>query len=677
MKRLNFDYNGNLMGVDGRTLDDYKQEDKKIIQKKQAHLRNSDNLEFLKESEKFEKEEGFWSLKEAGIELKPLKFSNNKTQEDVVKEIVDLIKKGNKIIFLHGTCGSGKSAIALNVGRVLGKSSIVVPVKNLQKQYEHDYTNRKYLIKANGEKMKIAVIMGKENHDSIIHPGISCADPNLPENIKISEKNYSQLIHYYNDNPLIKAKEDMDIQDMRRVSIAPANPYWSPILPESYSVNLSDAKKILYKGCDGRDFIFYHRKNGCSYYDQYLAYVKADSIIFNSAKYLAEMALGRKPATEVEIIDEADAFLDSLFQQEELNLTRLNSSLSSIFPAKAESVLNLGKVNELIGLEEKNKKAVGIDENKVFHISETKIKDILQKINNDVELQSEIELDELNYANKAVEIARNISNSYEDIYLTFRKDKENNLFVKLVSTNLTAKFKDLLEKGKAFVFMSGTLHSKKVLENIFGIKDYKIVEAETINFGNVEIVRTGKEFDCRYANFSSNEHSREDYLRALSSCINKAKKPFLVHVNAFSDLPSSEEALKFNLDIMTAEDLMRTQEEDKTGKKIHEFKQGIKQELFTTKCSRGVDFPGNMCNSIIFTKYPNSNVKDTFWKILEKTHPEFYWDFYKDKSRREFLQRIYRAVRSQNDHVFILSPDIRVLDAVRELQLKMAQHQFS
>ena len=92
----------------------------------------------------------YWSLylSEKGIETKlpPLKFTNNKTQEDVVKEVVELSKE-HKVIFIHGTCGSGKSAIALNIARILGKSSIVVPVKALQKQYEDDYTNNKFLFK--------------------------------------------------------------------------------------------------------------------------------------------------------------------------------------------------------------------------------------------------------------------------------------------------------------------------------------------------------------------------------------------------------------------------------------------------------------------------------------------------------------------------------------------------
>ena len=92
-----------------------------------------------------------WSLYENGKFLPPLKFSNDKTQEDVVKEILNHLKKGVKIIFVNGKCGTGKSAIALNLANKLGKSSIIVPGKNLQAQYKRDYESEKYLTKSNGE----------------------------------------------------------------------------------------------------------------------------------------------------------------------------------------------------------------------------------------------------------------------------------------------------------------------------------------------------------------------------------------------------------------------------------------------------------------------------------------------------------------------------------------------
>ena len=54
--------------------------------------------------------------------------------------------------------------------------------------------------------------------------------------------------------------------------------------------------------------------------------------------------------------------------------------------------------------------------------------------------------------------------------------------------------------------------------------------------------------------------------------------------------------------------------------------------------------------------------------MLKKNHANYYWEFYHDKARRDFLQRIYRALRSKDDHVFVLSPDMRVLEKVREMQ---------
>ena len=35
--------------------------------------------------------------------------------------------------------------------------------------------------------------------------------------------------------------------------------------------------------------------------------------------------------------------------------------------------------------------------------------------------------------------------------------------------------------------------------------------------------------------------SREDYLKALSKCISSAKRPTLIHVNAYQDLPNEDE----------------------------------------------------------------------------------------------------------------------------------------
>ncbi|MBS3065500.1 hypothetical protein J4229_00415 [Candidatus Pacearchaeota archaeon] len=669
MKRMKFNSRGQLVSVDSG-LSDYLS-DSCDFEKDGIHLKKSSELEFLKERNNFESvvDNSSWNLNSDSGKLLPLKFSNGKTQEDVVNEVVELIKGGTKVVLIHGMCGTGKSAIALNIARILGKTSIVVPVKGLQRQYEEDYMNKKYLIKPNGRRMKIAMITGRGNHDSIIQPGVPCDEPTLPELIKLTEKNYDKIEEYYLLNPMIRGKDMPDIKQLKRISVAPANPYWSPILPSIYEAPLRDARKKKYMGLNGKEFVFYHRKDGCSYYDQYQAYIDADVIIFNSAKYKIEVALDRKPLTEVDIIDEADEFLDNFSAEEEINLTRLSNSIKTINLESPDAKIVIENVQELIELEEKNKQALGIDKNSIFRIGETKIEKILRLFLENREIESEASLDELNYTNHAIEVAKMFEDNLEDCYLTFEK-REKDLYVHLVAANLSKRFKEIIDKNKALVLMSGTLHSSEVLRKVFGLDDFKIVEAETLHQGSIDITKSGKEFDCKYANFAANRFTRKDYILALAASIEKAKKPILVHVNAFEDLPTEMEIAEFGIkEVMSKERLMALQTNDKTGKSISMFKSKLSDVLFTTKCSRGVDFPGEICNSVVFTKYPNPNVKGTFWKVLEKTHPDYYWDFYKDKARRDFLQRIYRALRSKDDHVYVLSPDLRVLDAVRNLQI--------
>ena len=142
-----------------------------------------------------------------------------------------------------------------------------------------------------------------------------------------------------------------------------------------------------------------------------------------------------------------------------------------------------------------------------------------------------------------------------------------------------------------------------------------------------------------------------------------AKKPVLVHVNAFSDLPDENEIKQYGLKNLVSRDSLReSQNEDKEGELISKFKNGKMDILFTTRCARGVDFPGEQCNSIVFTKFPNPNPDEAFWKILKQTKPTKYWSFYRDKAKRELLQKLFRGLRFKEDHVFVLSPDKRVLD---------------
>lgn len=640
--------------------------------------------------------------------LPPLKFSNGKSQEDIVNEIISAIQKGHKVIFVKGVCGTGKSAISLNLAKNLGRSSIIVPIKALQNQYEEDYTNKMYLMKDNGEKFKIQIIKGRKNftcpflleQDKLIKEGFelkekntlqdtilddfdkknicsmenskkidkrenSCDNSILPCKIEIKDKNSRQIREYLKRNPKINHSLFSSLKGIRRISIAPICPYWSPMVPSEVDFSiLKDASIKIYNGLKNRSYSIYKRKSGCGYYDQYLAYLNADAIVFNSHKYKIETAMNRKPATSVEIIDECDEFLDSFSNEEEINLNKLNFALGGLF---AENAKDSETINELISLSSDLIKECQrkFSEADILPLKDTKVYSLLKKFL-DSAIMDSVECDEENYCYHAENTARIFEDFFEETYISFRK-KEKNFFVEMVTTNLEKRFKDLLEKNKALVLMSGTLHSENVLKNVFGISDFKIIEAETETPGKIIPVKTGLEINCKYSNFQTGKFSRKQYLEALAKCIAEAKRPLLIHVNAYSDLPSKHEAEEYNLNILTREEFRNIQSKKNSYTLVDDFKKGKMDVLYSTVCNRGADFPGETCNSIILTKYPYPAVNSIFWKVLKKTRPEYYDAFYLDKAKREFLQKIYRGLRFKEDKVFILSPDIRVFQALEKI----------
>src|SRR3989339_415067 len=552
------------------------------------------------------------SILDQGECLEPLKFSNNKTQADIVQEVLTEINNGNKLIFIHGVCGTGKSAIALNLARHFKKTSIVVPIKSLQEQYETDYTQKKFILKKDKSPLKIAVIKGRNNFRCPFN-GEKADDPELPCTIELKEKHTPQLLQYISQNPDVKNEEFSTASDIKRMNIAPVCPYWAPIMPaEINPKGLSEVKKIKYETISGKQYALFQRKKGCPCTDQYEAYANADVLIFNSMKYQIETQIGRKPKTDLDIIDECDEFLDSFSSERKINIKRLDKS------------------------------------------------PILQILETALQNPNLAEDEELNYYNTIVEIARSFENLLDESYISIEqqedyqsqsglfgqtsRNKENPIIITIVSINLAQKLSELIEQNNVLVMMSGTLHSEQVLKEIFGLKDFKIIQAESKNPGTVHIKKTGTELNCSFSNFKNNTITRSRYLKILDMQLSRATPPTLVHVSAFSDLPSEEENSKLMLDnIITQERLREIQKKGNSA--IDEFAAKQEDILFTTKCSRGIDFAGDKCNSIIITKFPYPNIQSLFWKILKQEQPDKFMQFYLDKARRELIQKVSRGVR--------------------------------
>jgi Rad3-related DNA helicase len=603
-----------------------------------------------------------------GEKLPPLKFSNGKTQEDVVNEILSEIKNGHKIIFIKGVCGSGKSAMALNLAKHFKKTSIVVPIKSLQEQYERDYTIGKFILKDNGNPLKISVIKGRNNFPCL-YDGDKADEPEIPCIIEIREKNNDKLLKYIGQNPAVEKEDFSSASDIKRMHIAVACPYWSPIMSSDINPKgLGNYKKKTYISVSGKDYTIFTRKTGCKYYDQYQAYVDSDVLIFNSMKYLLETSMGRKPRTDIDIIDECDEFLDNFTNERRINLSRLHSSLLNLEPTELEKKLKvkelLMKVNDII-LFPKNEEIKKIKESRIISLVDSILKN-----------PNLAEDEETNYFNSVLEIARSFESIMDETYVLLSKAKkeeeqsglfgknyssDESIFIDLVSINLADRFKELIDLNNIMVLMSGTLHSPEVLRDVFGLKDFKIIEAETKSPGEIKVCRTGLERNCSFANFSSESITRKTYLKLLDVCMANATSPTLVHVSAFKDLPTQEEnkELKFH-NLISQERLKELQRRGNS--LVDEFLSGGLDVLFSTKCARGVDFPGDKCNSIVITRYPYPNVQGIFWQILKKEQPEKFKEFYMDKAKRDLIQKISRGIRFKGDKVEVWSPDVRVIN---------------
>lgn len=587
-----------------------------------------------------------------------------KSIEFIKEEVTYDLEVPEKNNFIANGVIVHNSAMALNLAKHFKKTSIVVPIKSLQDQYERDYTQKNFILKEDGKKLKISVIKGRGNFNCLFCSNTCKADEGtLPCDIELREKNMKKILEYIEQNKEVKKEDFSAITDVRRISVAAACPYWSPVMgAETGGKVLSKARKRKYMSISGKEYALFDRGKGCGYYQQYHSYIDADVLIFNAQKYLLETAMGRKPKTDLEVIDECDDFLDSFANEKKINLNRMISALSSLVP---ETPKDKNTIKEMILLANK---IVANHPEGIEKLNVNRFKDLFEVI---LENPYLAEGEDGNYYNSVFESVQSFEELKDETYVAFEASKAEQqslfganygetVYVNLVSINVSQRFKDLIEKNNVLVLMSGTLHSESVLRDIFGLEKFKIIDAETQSPGKITKYRTGYEKNCKYENFKSGMVTRGDYLKALSTCISNAKPPTLVHISSFADLPSEIEKKQIGFsNIISREELSKLQMDNRA---FDSFKSGKADLLFTTKCSRGVDFPGDQCNSIILTKYPYPNIQGLFWQILKKEQPQKFMEFYMDKSRRDLVQKVARGVRFKGDHVLLLSPDSRVLD---------------
>jgi len=550
-----------------------------------------------------------WGLYRGDELVPPLLYSNEKGQDQVVREILELFNSYD-IIFLQGAVGTGKSAIALSVANKMNGGIVVVPTKTLQQQYVKDYCKggEYRILKDDRTWLRVELIKGRSNFRCLLNPKVMCNHKTLPC-VK----------------PLCKGST--------RVEQARICKYYSPIIPmkleSTYFKELGCKFETLrYEAVGGVFSILRRNEKICPYYQQYSNYIFSDVILMNSAIWMIEtLTLKRKPIKSVEIIDEGDSFLDGL-------------SLRKVISSRT-----LKRIQKKLGDDASEEEKEGFEAIKKRFVSITQKK-----------YEGEIREEEKSFLKQFVKFLKNIEeeDNYSDIFefldecfVSIKSQRNPQIEYFIPEPVLVLKrLRDLT--AKKILFMSATFQSQEILENVFGLDNFCFVEGETKFPGTVRLMQVGTESRVTYKNWEY-KNFREAYWRMLVKAIKKSAKPCLVPVHAYKYLPDT-----------IRERLAR----GRTGT----LKTKSGDVVFSTVMKRGIDLKGDKCRSIVLLKYPFPDMNDPVLRAMKlKLGEKTFWQYYHDIAERELIQTIGRGVRSNDDWVEVWSPDKTVLGYVKNL----------
>lgn len=525
-------------------------------------------------------------------QLEPRRYSSGKTQVDIIEEIIEAFKK-NDIVFLKATVGSGKSAVGLRSILEFGRGVVSVPTKVLSDQYAASYEGDKYFLKEDGSKAKIGILKGRRNFRCPFQAEkgreISC------------------------DNSVLPCKRPVDWKHgEHRIDALRECPHWGFIFPKGLADSIKGARKAPYEAVKGR--YAWCMKGECPYWKQFHAYVAADAIVMNSAKWAAELSVGRLPRVPITVIDEADYWLDSLAVK-----VSVTERTIGWLREQVRRSIESGESEDNVELEE----MMGLFNDLWFEAIAGR-GDPLKLVEFLVELLNEIDETSGDMYWKLGSVLEHKGHAEWDI-----REKGITYFVPDPRIVLDG----ILEKvGGKWLLMSATFQSREVLESVFGIEPI-FIDGETKFPGKLIQRKLGTEETINYQKWMDDRFKRK-YWNSLQKITRKAKRPGFVPVHAHAYLPQAlRENVRGSGDSYTHDGIM-----------------------FTTKMDRGADLKG--IKSIILLKFPYPDREDPLLKGMERRlGSEAFQQYYRDIAGREFVQQIGRVLRSEDDVVEFWSPD--------------------
>ena len=535
----------------------------------------------------------------AGSPVPPIVYPSGKSQVDLVDEIIAAFKDSD-VVFLKGVVGSGKSVVGMRVALEMGKGAVSVPTKVLSDQYIKSYErNLWFKHPTKGCPVGIGILKGRQNYRcpyTLDHR--SCASSRLPCT-RLLEKGES------------------------RVSSLAKCPYWGFIFSVDSKANSElnpDTKKrmrvLSYLGVDGHRWNIYLNE-GCPYWEQFVSYFTSDIIVLNSAKWAAEVLIGRFPKVALTVVDEGDHWLDSLAVKvivSEERIAGIKERLAGEKEAR-ERTRRVLEDEDLIRKLDKSWEAA-VNGN---------ARDLVETLVRVLGTLDETDSDFFWRLSAILENYEHVETRVEEGRITYCIPHPGLLLKKFMT-----------RVGGKWLLMSATCQSEDVLRDVFELKA-SFVEGRTEFPGRIMPRTTGLEQEVTYVAWAGSAF-RERYWKCLSRIVSDAAKPAFVPVHALKYLPPET---RFSFEANRASDFNEVD--------------GV---IYSTKMDRGVDL--QEYRSVILLKFPFSDVSDPLLKgMLRRFGPGRFWRYYRDIAIRGFVQQVGRVVRSDDDEIEFWRPDAR------------------
>ena len=566
-----------------------------------------------------------------GKVLEPRKYQEGKDQADIVYELLYALER-NKVVVLETAPGTGKSLIGLVTAWFLvGENGKVVvncgPYKHLQLQY------LQYFTKFRIGDWKAGIIWGRPNYLCAI-ARCTCAEAPCLKARKMSEA--VKVCPYY--TPPVR---ETTLSQIRRY--VPSEKI--EIVAEWETI---DGDKVYLISRDGRI---------CPYYRQFMHYADSNVIVLNYAMWFVDTLRGRRVKADLDIVDEFDHVFKSYHPQATLDqevLSVIESAIEESMDKELkkclkEFVKDVKKTLKTLKFEKR------LDYVRDLHDSLARVLDYIFDL-----------LDLLNLDSVVVRKLQNLAwfvkhhEKASDVLVIPDPLKGSVSFISLKPSNY---FKWLFRNSNKILLMSATPLDRSILGKVYGFDKLAWVRGPSKCYGTVyvggfggmqvsgKLLRTGKK---SYV---------EEYARAFVSTI------LMRRVDGFDPgLIIIWSKLHENILRELNHPIVKTIVFDSDGSKLKEFIEGKISEVATTRASRGVDLPGNKCRSIVISKAPFPDISSPIWRAYYHIlSDEEFKRAYRAEALNNLLQIIARALREENDWVWIYSPDKTVEEMLNEL----------